>query len=114
MKYSQPSNIRKPLSPLGLKGQVKSYQNPERSVTVAGWQGGPLNRSCDLLTKHRLLWQYTSSKREVALPGLLLMSNWPKPTRNQKANAQLIQSTEVTSQSTEQGGGKIRWGKSRI
>lgn len=35
-EYSQPSNIRKPLSLPGLKGQVRGYQNPERSVT--GWQ----------------------------------------------------------------------------
>jgi len=53
VEYSQATNIRRPLSSLGLKGQLRGYQNPERSVTGADWQRGPLKRSCDPLTNHR-------------------------------------------------------------
>lgn len=33
VEYSQATNIRRPLSSLDLKGQLRGYQKPERSVT---------------------------------------------------------------------------------
>lgn len=73
--YSQASDIRKPLSFPGIKEQVKDYQNLERSVTINGWQRRPLNRGCNLFTKHTKQngpGNTKPSRRELALPGRLM------------------------------------------
>ena len=96
-----------------LKGQVKGYQNPERSVTVAGWHRGPLNRSCDLLTEHKIALatkiqqEETGSSRPPAVVPLV------KVNQKQKATAQL-QSTALASQSIAQAGEWFQKSKRRM